>query len=909
MASPVLATQLVIPVRRAYVLPRLRLIQRLDESHRSPLTIVSAPAGFGKSTLLAEWASSSVRKIPEIRIAWLSLDEDDCDPYRFLASVCNALKPIAPRATERLSASLASYQRPTIPEALTELTNELTALPGSCVLILDDYHQVDKPPVGDLLAQLLDHQPRSLHLIIASRQDPALPLARLRARHQLIELRAADLRFTFSESAEFLNRAMRLSLSSRDVRILERRTEGWAAGLQLAALSLQGRENATQRIADFAGSHRFVLDYLATEVLDQQPETVRDFLLQTSILERLCPSLCDAVTGRVDSQFHLSNLERANLFLDPLDDQRQWYRYHPLFAEVLQAQLRETRADDLPALHQRASAWFERHDRAPESIRHALAARDFARAADLLERVWLPMNVDHQSGLWLSWVTTLPEDLIRSRPVISVGYAWALLSAGRLEESEGRLLDGERGIFDQTREGTTDPAMVNPVARQDLRASIAAARAYRAMALGDLVSTRTHARQALDLSSDPDSLFRTRAMAMLGFAEYASGNLAESEHQLLAFQHCMWKIRDLASAIGITFMLADLKGSQGRLREAIATYVQSLELAERLRAPTFLGASDLHRGLGELLCEQGDLDGAARQLALAQQLGEQGALTGWHHRLGVARARLREAQGDLAGALTFLEEAERAYVRNPLPTRSIAALQARTLVRLGRWPDALRGLYARGLTPRDHPAYIREFEYLVLVRALTARYSADPVEGERHDVVALLDRLLAAASEGGRTGSVIEILVQQALTLHVFGDDSGALAALGRAIHLAEPEGYWRVFLDEGVAMRSLLRALVQERGHPPNSYGYRLLAAFDPSTNRSRASHDDPAHDLPEPLSEREVEVLRLLRSDLSGPEIARRLVVSLNTFRTHTKSIFAKLGVNNRRAAVRRADEIHLL
>lgn len=909
MSSPVLAAKLLIPVRRAYVLPRLRLLQRLDESHRSPLTIVSAPAGFGKSTLLAEWASSTVQKTPEVPIAWLSLDEDDRDPYRFLASLCAALQPIAPNATDRLSVSLSAYQRPTIPAALTALTNELSALPGTCVLILDDYHQVDGPPVGELLAQLLEYQPRSLHLVMASRQDPALPLARLRARHQLIELRAADLRFTFFESAEFLNRAMHLNLSSKDVRALESRTEGWVAGLQLAALSLQGRENASQRIAEFAGSHRFVLDYLATEVLDQQPETVRDFLLQTSILERLCPSLCDAVTGRVDSQMQLTQLERANLFLEPLDDQRQWFRYHPLFAEVLQAQLRETRADDVSALHQRASAWFECHGRAPEAIRHALAARDVGRAADLLEGVWLSMNVDHQSGLWLSWVAALPEDLIRARPVISVGLAWALLGAGRLEESEVRLVDAERLVLDPSRAQSIGSVGVNPNDRQDLRTSIAAARAYRAMALGDLVGTRTQARQALDLSSDPDSLFRTRAMAMLGFAEYACGNLSEAEHQLLAFQDSMWRIQDLASAIGITFVLADLKGVQGRLRAAIAAYAQSLELAERLHAPAFLGASDLHRGLAELLCEQGDLEAAARHLSLAQQLGEQGALTGWPHRLGVARARLREAQGDLAGALTFLEEAERAYVRNPLPTRSVAALQARTLVRLGRWPDALRKMDAQGLTLRDQPTTLHEFEYLVFARVLTARSEADPVEAERHAVVALLGRLLAAASEGGRTGSMIEILVQQALTFHVFGDESGARAALGRAVHLAESEGYWRIFLDEGVPMRSLLRALVQERGRPPGSYAHRLLAALNASTNRPRVSPVEPPHQLPEPLSERELDVLRLLRSDLSGPEIARRLVVSLNTFRTHTKSIFAKLGVNNRRTAVRRADEIHLL
>ncbi|HRF46195.1 MAG TPA: LuxR C-terminal-related transcriptional regulator [Anaerolineales bacterium] len=774
---------------------------------------------------------------------------------------------------------------------------------------MDDYHQVDERPVGEVLAQLLDHQPPQLHLIIASRQDPALPLARLRARQQLIELRAADLRFTFAESAEFLNRAMHLNLSLNDVRALESRTEGWAAGLQLAALSLQGRDDVAQRIADFAGSHRFVLDYLVNEVLGQQSGSVRDFLLQTSILERLCPSLCDAVTGRGDSLTVLAGLERANLFLVPLDDRRQWYRFHPLFAEVLQAQLHETRARDIAALHQRACAWFERNELAPEAVRHALAARDFDLAADLLEDIWLSMNVNHQSGLWMSWVTALPEDLVRARPGISVGYAWALLSAGRLEESEARLLNAERRLLDWTGDRTSGRLGAKPAACQDLQISIAAARAYRAMALGDLDGTRAHAGQALALSSCPDSLFRTRAMAMLGFAEYASGNLAEAEHQLLEFQNSMWQVHDLASAIGITFILADIKRVQGRLRDAIATYVQSLELADRLHAPAFLGASDLHRGLGELFCEQGDLDAAARHLAMAQRLGEQGALTGWPQRLYVARARLRELQGDPAGALTFLEEAERVVVRNPLPTRSIVALQARMLVRLGRWKDALHRMHARGLTPHDPPAYVHEFEYLVLARVLTARYGADPVEGERQDIVDLLDRLLTAASEGGRTGSVIEILVQQALTLQVCGDGLGALEALSRAVDLAEPEGYQRVFLDEGAAMRSRIRSLAQARGHPPGSYVCRLLAAFAQAVDRPRDCRLDWNTELPEPLSEREVEVLRLLRSDLSGPEIARRLVVSLNTFRTHTKSIFAKLGVNNRRAAVRRADEIHLV
>ena len=441
MSTSILATKLYIPPPRPKVVLRPRLVERLDEGLHHKLTLISAPAGFGKTTLVSEWVASCERAT-----AWLSLDEGDNDLARFLAYLVAALQTIMADMGEGVLAVLQSPQPPPIESMLTALLNEITATPDDFILVLDDYHVMDAQPVDHALTFLLEHLPPQMHLVIATREDPQLPLARLRARGQLTELRAADLRFTPSEAAEFLNRVMGLNLSADDIAALETRTEGWITGLQMAALSMQGRSDTASFIQAFTGSHRFVLDYLVEEVLQRQPEHMRSFLLQTAVLDRLNGSLCDAVTGREDGRGMLETLERGNLFVIPLDDRRQWYRYHHLFADVLQTRLMEEWPDQVSALHRRASVWYEQNGLPSDAIRHALAAEDFERAADLIELAGPVVEESSQTATWLGWVRALPDELVRARPVLSVWYAYALLGRGEMEAAEARLTDAERWL-------------------------------------------------------------------------------------------------------------------------------------------------------------------------------------------------------------------------------------------------------------------------------------------------------------------------------------------------------------------------------------------------------------------------------------------------------------------------------
>ena len=441
MSTPILATKLYIPRLRPNVVSRPRLIERLNEGLHRNLILISAPAGFGKTTLVSEWVAGCDRPV-----AWLSLDEGDNDPTRFLTYLVAALQTIAPNIGVGVLGALQSPQPPPTEAILTALLNEITAIPDNFVLVLDDYHVLDAKPIDHALTFLSSICHHSMHLVIATREDPQLPLARLRARGQLTELRAADLRFTASEAAEFLNQVMGLGLSAADIAALEDRTEGWIAGLQLAALSLQGRQDVPGFIRAFAGDHRYIVDYLVEEVLQRQPEPVRSFLLQTSILDRLHGPLCDAVTGQEEGNARLEALERGNFFVVPLDDKRHWYRYHHLFAEVLSAHLMAEQPDQVATLHRRASEWYEQNGLAADAIRHALAAEDFERAADLIELAVPAMRRSRQEATVLGWLKALPDELVHCRPVLSVGYAWALLAVGELEAVEARLRDAERWL-------------------------------------------------------------------------------------------------------------------------------------------------------------------------------------------------------------------------------------------------------------------------------------------------------------------------------------------------------------------------------------------------------------------------------------------------------------------------------
>src|SRR5579859_1413934 len=902
MSAPILATKLYSPPPRTKAVLRPRLIEQLNEGLCAGrrLTLISAPAGFGKTTLVGEWIAGCGRPV-----AWLSLDAGDNDPARFLTYLVAALRALAPHVGAGALAALQSPQPPSAESILTVLLNEIATLPDDFLLVLDDYHVVDAKAVDDALTFLLEHLPPPMHLVIATREDPSLPLARLRARGQLTELRAADLRFTPAESAEFLNRRMGLNLSAENIAALEARTEGWIAGLQLAALSMQGRSDTAEIIQAFTGSHRFVLDYLVEEVLQRQPERVRNFLLQTCMLDRLSGSLCDAVTTQAGGRGMLESLVRGNLFVVPLDDQRQWYRYHHLFADVLQAHLIEAHPEQISSLHQRASAWYEQNGLPPEAIRHALAAEDFERAAGLIELAWSAMDLSYQSATWLGWVKALPVELLRARPVLSMGYAWALLDGGELEASEAHLQAAEHWLDAPADERV----VVDQEQFRSLPASIATARAYRSLALGDVPGTVKYAQRALALTPADDQTRHNQATSLLGLAQYASGDLEAAERSLADFQANLRKSGEVQTRIGITFLLADIRVTLGRLHAAESSYQQSLRLATNQGEPLPLGTADLYRGLGELFVEWDDLEAAAQHLLTSQKLGEQTTLTDWPHRLCVSQARLKEAQGDLTGALALLEEAERVSVQNPLPeVRPVAALKARLWLRLGRLAEAQRWAREQGLTVEADLHYMREFEHLTLARVLIATGQSGREAGALDEATRLLGRLQPAAEGGGRLGSALLILLLQALAFQAQDNVPLALGALERALALAEQEGYVRSFVDEGEALRLLIEKQSRIRGHPLSGYAGKLLAAFPQPVVGPSSGRLDQKTALVEPLSERELEVLQLLRSELSGPEIAQRLIVSLNTVRTHTKNIFNKLGVNNRRAAIRRAEELDL-
>jgi LuxR family maltose regulon positive regulatory protein len=753
-----------------------------------------------------------------------------------------------------------------------------------------------------------------MHLVLASRSDPLLPLSRLRARGELTELRAAELRFTTDEASAFLNQVMALDLPAAEMATLERRTEGWIAGLKLAALSLMGREDVRGFVESFSGDHRYVADYLVEEVLQTQPERIRRFLLDTAILERLSGELCDAVTGESGSQPLLEDLERRNLFVVPLDDRREWYRYHHLFADVLQALSLREDPERARALHGRASAWYERHGSTADAVRHAFSAGDPERAAGLLERSWPAMDRSHQAGRWLGRVRALPDALVRARPVLGMGYAWALLNAGELEAAEARLREVE-GWLDASEEPGKRPeaaagemVVVDGERFRSLPVELASARVYLAQARGDVPGTAEHARRLLDLIPEGEHARRATGIALLGLAQWGSGELEAAYATFAEALAGMRRAGDTLSAIRGTFVLGDIREAQGRLREAELIYERGLRSATEEAGPAVPETDELYLGLSEVYRERGELDAAAACLLAVTELAGRAEHAGNRQRWCTAMARVREARGELDGALELLREAEGTEVRNPLPrVRPIAAMKARIRIAQGRVAEAVGWVRARGLTVEDGLSYIREFEHLTLARVLIARHATDGGGRSLHEAVSLLARLEAAAVAGGRAGSVIEALMLQALARQALADVPGALDPLARALALAEPEGYLRLFVDEGDRMRDLLRHAAEAGIAGP--YTRRLLAALDaPAQLAAPPGQLPPAGSTPL-LTARELVILRLIAAGLRNQEIARQLYISPATVKRHIANAYLKLGVSHRTEALVRANELKLL
>jgi LuxR family maltose regulon positive regulatory protein len=899
-----LVTKFHVPPLRSQLVSRPRLIERLNGGLHRRLTLISAPAGFGKTTLLSEWVTGCERPV-----AWLSLDEADNDPARFWSYFVAALQTIHKGVGQSMMAMLQSPQPPPVESLLIGLINEVAEVSEPSALVLDDFHVVTDQQVNDAVAFFLENMPPQMHLILSSRADPAWPVARLRAVGEMTELRASDLRFTLEEAAAFLNEMMKLHLSHEDVLALEGRTEGWIAGLQLAALSMRGRRDTSAFIRDFTGSHRFVLDYLVEEVLGQQSPSIQDFLLKTSILDRMTPALCDYVRQSKGSQAILSQLEQANLFLVPLDDERRWNRYHHLFADLLRERLSRTQPELPSGLHRRASEWHEKSGLITEAVSHALAAGDVQRVARLVAGNALAMLDRGELTTVVGQLDALGDEVVHSRPWLCVAHAWALAYAGRLEAVEPRLQDAEKALrkVPARRAGFDEQAEISALSRaegQHTRGHIAAIRAYVTWLTGDMSRTAELARGALQHLPERDLMARGFVWSVLASALRWSGDLKAAIRAFSEASTISQAAGDSHIAVNVLCDMGALQSMQGQLHEAAATWRGALKLADeytRRGGRRLAVIGNVYALMSGVLREWNDLEAASRYAREGIELCEQGRWADVVAEGYICLARALQATGDGDGALDAIQKARQ--VGSGFWFGLYAnALEARLWLAQGDVPAASRWAQESGLSVDDELSFQYEFMYHALAKVLIAQGAFD-------EAVWLLARLLEVAEAAGALGYVIEILVLQALALQALGKVDQALTPLERALALAEPEGYVRLFIDEGAPMGELLRQAAA-RGIAVDYVG-RLLAALEKETRIpcERPLAETPPSPLIEPLSERELEVLRLLTSHLSTPDIARELFISANTVRSHIKNIYGKLGVHSRTRAVIRAQDLGLL
>ena len=915
MKSPIIATKLFKPLLRPEVIHRPHLTARLDEGRQRKLTLISAPAGFGKTTLISEWIAGSGRTV-----AWLSLDSEDNNLVRFLIYLVSSLQTISINIGDKLLDMIESPQPPSPEFVMTNLLNDISTIPDHFFLIMDDYHVIDSKPVNDALVFLLEHLPQQMHLVIATREDPPIPLARLRARGQLTELRVSDLRFSFSETSAFLSHVMGLNLSDKDITTLENRTEGWIAGLQLAAISMQGQIDTAEFIRAFTGSHRFVLDYLIEEVLQHQPENVQSFLLHTSILDRMSGPLCDAVllNPTASGQETLEYLERSNLFIVSLDNERRWYRYHHLFADLLRQRLQKefpstisNESLDIAQLHIRASEWFENNGLTSEAVNHAVFAKDFKRAAAMIELAWVKMDKSMQSATWLGWVKMIPDAIVCLRPVLCAGYAWALLDTGEFEGCELRLQDAEKGMNRLLGEKAgNEDSLCNIVVVDEeqfhfLPATIESARAYHASALGDIKATIKHARRALELNKKEDDYRRNIVETLLGLSLWANGELEA------AFSTIAVGIMNIQMEIMVTVVLAEIKIEQGSLQQAFYIFEKSLKAAVMEEAESYkIPIASFYLGLGKLKFLKGDLKGAELLLQKSKEHGEKAALPNWRYNWYLLQARIKGSQGNLDQALDFLNEAEKYYFRSPIPDiEPLYALKTRVLVRLGKIIKVTDWMKEHKLTLEDELGYLHEFEYITLVRIIISEYRHSLNKKSLLEAKQLIVRLLNDVQKGNRIGSVIEILILQALVHEANGDMQLAIKSLEEAILLAEPEEHLQIFVDEGLQMYRIITESGINKIMP--DFVSKLLKAIEEKKvmNESGKVSSKFVQGLIEPLSERELEILRLITQGLSNHEICERLFLALSTVKGYNQSLYGKLQVKSRTEAVVRARELKLL
>ncbi len=904
---PLVATKLNIPPVRPGLVSRPRLLAQLDQGLHCRLILLSGPAGGGKTTLLSEWLAQAT-----CPAAWLSLEPGDGDAARFLGYLIAALRTVLPRVGEASERLMQAPESPSWQMLLPPLINEIaTAAGGPFILVLDDYHTIGSPAIHNGLVFLLEHLPPQMHLVIATRIDPPLPLSRFRSRGQMLEVRSSDLRFTADEAAAFLKQAMGLELSPAQVATLEARTEGWIAGLQMAALSLQRRapESIDRLVAGFSGRQHYILDYLTDEVLAHQPGPVQDFLLRTCILDRMCGPLCDAVmacepqTAKAPGRSMLEYLDHANLFVVPLDDTCTWYRYHPLFVELLRSRLAETQTGLAADLHRRASAWFERNGTIEEAVGHALAAGDSERVACLAEQGAPDLVARGRVDTLLGWIDALPQPLVHGRAWLCIRWAAALCYLGKAEQVEAPL---------QAAEAHIGPGLPSAEARQ-LAAEVAYIRARVAVARGDLARGVEFAEKALNDLPAGQAALRSRLSFLLARVHLIDGSLNEASLRMGDVARLRRDAGDIAGAVSSLCHVANMAYICGRLRHAAETFREAEALATKVQWQ-FTGAGIVHVGLAAIELEWNNLEAARQHLGKGIELVERWPNPNDRAFAYVYLSRVLLAQRDLPGASEALARAEYLEATRTLYPEARGAVQAwraNLWLAQGNLAAAVRWAEERRLDRSAVPAFRNELEQIARARILVSQATGPGSDRSLDEPLDLLARLAQAAQAGGRLGRLIEMRILQARAHQARGDGGAALAPMQDALAMAAPEGYERVFVEEGAPLAALLRLGLQQRTWRDDGlgpYAAHLLAALQREVSGGPATHATGSSLLVEALSARELEVLQLLGEGLTNEEVAQRLVVTLATVKSHTLSIYGKLGVHSRREAVAAATRLGL-